>query len=59
VTPTWCQCSAGFHKRPYEVIFDQPVQAEVLQNVLQGDPVCRFAVYLPEEALEKSASQME
>ena len=48
VTPTWCQCSAGFHKRPYEVIFDQPVQAEVLQNVLEGDPVCRFAIHLPE-----------
>lgn len=47
VTPVFCQCSAGFHKRPYEVIFEQPLKAEVLQSVLQGDPVCRFAIHLP------------
>ena len=53
VAPVWCQCSGGFHKRQYEVIFGQPIHAEVLQNVLQGDPVCRFAIHLPEEALNK------
>jgi hypothetical protein len=53
VNPMWCQCSGGFHKRQYEVIFGQPIHVEVLQNVLQGDPVCRFAIYLPEEAIEK------
>ena len=53
VTPMWCQCSGGFHKRQYEVIFGQPIHAEVLQTVLQGDPVCRFAIYLPEETLLK------
>jgi len=48
VSATFCQCSAGFHKRPYEVIFSQPLKAEVLQSVLRGDPVCRFAIHLPD-----------
>jgi hypothetical protein len=48
VSSTFCQCSAGFHKKRYEVIFAQPLQAEVLQSVLNGDPVCQFAINLPE-----------
>jgi len=49
VSPTFCQCSAGFVKRPFEVIFGQTLQADVLESVLQGDEVCRFAIHLPEE----------
>ena len=49
VPATFCQCSAGFHKKPYEVIYEQKLHAEVLQSVLKGDPVCRFAIYLPEQ----------
>ena len=48
VPATFCQCSAGFHKKPYEFIFDQKLKAEVLQSVLKGDSVCRFAIYIPE-----------
>ena len=48
VNPMFCQCSAGFHKKPYEIIFDQPVKAEVLESVLKGDDICRFAIYLPD-----------
>jgi hypothetical protein len=51
VSPTFCLCSAGFHKKPYEVIFDQPLQAEIVESVLQGDPWCKIAIHLPEEAL--------
>jgi hypothetical protein len=50
VSPTFCQCSAGFVKKPFEVIFGQSLRAEVLESVLQGDDVCRFAIYLPEES---------
>jgi len=49
VPALFCQCSAGFHKKPYEVIFGQALRAEVLQSVLNGDPVCQFVIYLPEE----------
>ncbi len=48
VSPTFCQCSAGFHKKPYEIIFEQPIEAEVLQSVLNGDFICQFAIHLPE-----------
>ncbi len=45
----FCNCSAGFSKKPWEVIFGQPLEAEVLESALQGDPVCRFAIHLPEK----------
>ena len=47
VPARFCQCSAGYHKKPWEVIFEQPLQAEVLESVLQGDLRCRFAIHLP------------
>ena len=49
--PGFCYCSAGFHKKPWEVIFGHPLQAQVLESVLRGDSRCRFAVYLPEETV--------
>jgi len=48
VPPVFCNCSAGFHKKPYEVIFGQPLRAEVLECVLAGDPWCKFAIELPD-----------
>jgi hypothetical protein len=51
VSPTFCLCSAGFHKKSWEVIFEQPLQAEIVETVLQGDPWCKIAIHLPEEAL--------
>jgi hypothetical protein len=48
VSATLCQCSAGFHKKPWEVIFGQTLQADVLESVLKGDLRCRFAIHLPE-----------
>lgn len=51
VSPAFCNCSAAFHKKPYEVIFDRPLQADVVETVLKGDPWCRFAIHLPEDAV--------
>jgi hypothetical protein len=51
VSPTFCLCSAGFHKKRWDVIFEQPLQAEVVETVLKGDPWCKIAIHLPEEAL--------
>jgi len=50
VSPVFCQCSAGFHKKPYEVIFNKPIHAEVEKSVLAGDLVCRMAITLPKLA---------
>lgn len=51
---TFCYCSGGFHKKPWEVIFEQPLRVEVLESILKGDDRCRFAIYLPEEVLAGS-----
>lgn len=48
ISPRFCNCSVGFHKKSWEVIFDQPLQAEVVESVLQGDLQCKFAIHLPE-----------
>jgi hypothetical protein len=45
----FCNCSGGFSKKPWEVIFGQTLQVEVLESVLQGDFRCRFAIHLPEK----------
>jgi len=50
LTAIFCNCSAGFHKKPWEAIFGQPIKTEVLESVLKGDDRCRFAIYLPEPA---------
>ncbi len=51
VSPTFCLCSAGFHKKSWEVIFDQPLKAEIVETVLRGDRWCKIVIHLPEEAL--------
>ena len=48
---SFCYCSGGFHKKPWEVIFERPLRVEVLESILKGDERCRFAIYLPPEAL--------
>jgi hypothetical protein len=45
----FCNCSAGFHKKPWEVIFGRPLEVQVLESVLRGDSRCRFAIHLPPE----------
>ncbi len=47
IPAVFCQCSAGFHKKTYEVIFGETLEVQVLSSVLNGDDVCRFAIYLP------------
>jgi hypothetical protein len=53
VSARFCQCSAGFHKKSWEVIFGIPLHADVLESALQGDIRCRFAIHLPEDAVRK------
>lgn len=51
IPPVFCSCSAGFHKKRWEVIFDQPLQAEIVETVLKGDNWCKIAIHLPEGLL--------
>lgn len=43
----FCHCSGGFHKKPFEVIFGQKLEVDVLDSVLSGGDRCRFAIHLP------------
>jgi hypothetical protein len=52
VAPIFCNCSAGFHKKPWEVALGQKVKVDVLESALQGDARCRFAIHLPERVVE-------
>ncbi len=51
ISPVFCNCSAGFHKKRWEVIFEQPLQAEIVESVLNGDPWCKIAIHLPADAI--------
>ena len=51
VSPNFCYCSAAHAKRPWDVIFDQPVKAHVLETVLKGDLICKFAIQIPKKFL--------
>jgi hypothetical protein len=47
ISPTFCYCSAGYEKIRFDVIFGEPVEIEVLESVLKGDPRCRFCITIP------------
>ncbi len=60
ISPNFCYCSAGYHKRPWAIIFDQLVKADVIETVLKGDLICRFAIHIPKQFLKsKVPSQKE
>jgi len=44
VPPDWCYCSGGFEKLKFDVVLEAPLQVEVLESALKGDPRCRFAL---------------
>ncbi len=48
LNPIFCNCSGGYSKRPWEVIFGQELKVEVLESALKGDDRCSFVVSLPE-----------
>ena len=48
LNPIFCNCSGGYSKRPWEIIFKQRLKMEVLESVLLGNLQCRFAIHLPE-----------
>jgi effector-binding domain-containing protein len=48
VSNTFCHCGAGWFRRLWEGILEQPVWIEVQKTVLRGDDCCRFAVHIPD-----------
>ena len=47
ISPVFCYCSGGYEKLPYDVIFGEPVEIELLESALKGDMRCRFAITIP------------
>jgi len=45
--PEFCNCSAGFSKKPLDVAFNADLKVDVLESALAGDDRCRFAFHLP------------
>ncbi|UCG61379.1 MAG: hypothetical protein JSV52_13820 [Candidatus Zixiibacteriota bacterium] len=46
LSSTYCLCGAGWCKTIWEQILGRPIQVDVLESVLLGGEVCKFAVYL-------------
>lgn len=53
VPSEFCHCSGGYLKQPYDYIFGEELEVEVVQSAMAGDMECRFAVKLPENWREK------
>jgi predicted hydrocarbon binding protein len=47
ISPTYCYCGAGYYKGIWEEILQEPIEVEVLESVLNGDELCKIAIYLP------------
>jgi len=47
IPDVFCYCSAGYEKLRFDVIFEEPVEVEVIESVLKGDIRCRFAIRIP------------
>ena len=48
VSDSFCHCSGGFTKMPWEAALDQPLEYDMVKSVLKGDDECSFVIYIPE-----------
>ena len=48
----FCHCSAGYTKKYWDIIFDQPTIVEPIETPLMGGLICTFAVHIPKEYLK-------
>lgn len=46
LSPTYCQCSAGYVKERFERMTGTPVKVEVLESLRMGGRICRFKITL-------------
>ncbi len=52
VSPTLCYCSFGHVKNFWEAVFDRTLDGEVITSALNGDELCTYVVYLPDDIME-------
>ena len=58
VSPIFCNCSGGYYKNYWEAVLDHSVKVELLESVIKGDSVCKFALHLPQEIMETLDSSL-
>lgn len=47
ISPTFCNCSAGWYRQLWEGILGRPVRIKILKSLIKGDKNCKFAISLP------------
>ncbi|MBY8985411.1 MAG: hypothetical protein KGD65_10105 [Candidatus Lokiarchaeota archaeon] len=47
ISPTFCNCSAGWYRQLWEGILERPVSIKIIASLVKGDQNCRFAISLP------------
>ncbi|MHA1419676.1 MAG: hypothetical protein ACTSVO_11920 [Candidatus Heimdallarchaeaceae archaeon] len=51
ISANFCNCSAGFFKQYWDIVFDQSVKVEPIETPLTGALECKFVVHIPKEFL--------
>jgi hypothetical protein len=46
ISTTWCNCSGGFTKYQFDILFDKELEVKTLELALKGDDKCRFEISL-------------
>jgi hypothetical protein len=49
ISSNFCHCSAGYTKKYWDIIFDQPTEVVPIETPLMGGVICKFAVHIPKE----------
>ena len=49
MSPTFCNCGAGWVKQQWEGILKLPLQIELVHSLLKGDEKCEFMIHIPED----------
>jgi len=47
ISPTFCNCSAGWYRQYWEGILGKPVHIKLLKSLVKGDDVCEFEISIP------------
>lgn len=47
ISPTFCNCGAGWYRQQWEGILEKQVRVEILKSLVKGDDECYFAIHLP------------
>lgn len=44
--PAMCQCSLGWQKHAWGVVFGRPVETELKESLLRGGEKCAFRIHV-------------